>query len=100
MRDFAKDALALLKGEAANNRSAIVLFPAWKQYGKDWNRMRPLPDGTFVRFSDVPSSLMMLRVDTMIVVLPEECDKHGLRRAKEMLSISRDPRLIYLWREA
>jgi hypothetical protein len=96
MRDFAKDALALLESEAADNRSAIVLFPAWKQYGQDWNRMRPLPEGTFVRFSNVQSALLALRVDTLIVVLPKECDLHGLMLAKHLTCMATEPRLIYL----
>jgi hypothetical protein len=99
MRDFAKDALALLESEATNNRSAIVLFPTWKQYGKDWNRMRPLPEGTFVRFSNVQPGLKSLRVDTLIVVLPEECDPHGLLWARHLTCISKDPKYIYLHEE-
>jgi hypothetical protein len=96
MREIADRATKLALNEEEQGRSVVILFPTWSGWGRELRHMDYLPDGVYVRFSYMHSTLKALRVDTLIVALPEKCDSLGLAMAREMARLSPGPQYIYL----
>lgn len=96
MRNFVADACEEAIRESKRGHTVVVLFPTWSRYGCCLRDIGFMPDGVYIRFSNISTSLKTLRVDTVIVVEPEKCTPDGLVWAEEMTSVSLEPRIVHL----
>jgi hypothetical protein len=87
-------AYVLAREERANGQNCVmVLFPS-----RHPSCVCCQEEGIHTRYSDEPSGLKSLPVDTLILVGPTDADwdEHGVRLAKEKLSVSRTATTIYV----
>lgn len=81
--------------ERMQNRRSVILFPNMADWSDEANELlqamgsRPFVtnpyDGIYIRYSRNRCSLFTIRVDTLIVVEPVECDCEGLDIARRHL---------------
>ena len=79
-------------------RSVCVIVPAQTYWMQEFNPLRQLildgADGIYIRASSSRSSLLSIRVDTLIIVEPDLCVREGLRDARYMTHLSRSPKIL------
>jgi hypothetical protein len=93
-QDMIDKAYTIAREERANGQNCVtVLFPS-----QTWLHTMCHENGIYTRYSDKPSGLKSLPVDTLILVGPTDADwdEHGIRLAKEKLSVSRTATTIYV----
>jgi hypothetical protein len=90
------EAAELAIEESRDGRSVVIMFPTFSVWNHELGHIYLLPDDVFVRFSHIHSGLHALRVDTVVIVNPEQCDDVGLEYAKRMVRLSKEPRFLYV----
>jgi hypothetical protein len=92
-QDRIDKAYVLAREERFNGQNCVmVLFPSRHSFRTG------IEEGIYTRYSDEPSSLKSLPIDTLILVGPIDAawDERGVRWAKEKLSVSRTATTIYV----
>ena len=92
-QDMIDKAYELAREEKASGQKCVtVLFPSRHSF------LTGIDGGIYTRYSDEPSSLKSLPVDTLILVgtTDDDWDEHGVRLAKERTRPSRTGKIVYL----
>lgn len=100
MSKLAYDLAVHTANELVKNRTVMVLFPSRRLAAESGYSALSQIDGLWVRFADEPSGLKSLAIDTLIVLAPRKCDRHGVKLAIERTRTSLEPKLILLEDEA